>query len=187
MNGYSQSIVNGINKKDYSAWERFYRDFYEPLCNHSFKIVGSKEIAADIVQDTMLKLWDSNLKFDNIKSLAAYVYRAVNNNTLKFLRDKNSDDERLKQFSIINDEFSTEAFTSIITEEVFRRLKSLISDLPDDRREILLMSISGMKGQEIADELGITIHTVKKQKSRAYSFIKEHLGSDLFVKMIFFV
>lgn len=187
MDKYSHSIIKGINKKDYNSWEIFYRDFYAPLCNHSFKIIGDRDTVADIVQDTMLKLWDSNLKFDNIKSLAAYAYRAVNNNSLKYLRDKNSNDERLRQYGDFTGEFSTEAFSSIITEEVFRKLKSLVFELPEDRREILLMSITGMKGQEIADELGITIHTVKKQKSRAYSFIKEHLGSDLLVKMIFFV
>lgn len=187
MNDLSHSIVKGINKKDYNAWENFYRDFYGPLCNHSFKILRDEDIAADIVQDTMVKLWESDLKFDNIKSLASYSYRAVNNNSLKYLRDKNANDDRLKLFGEINGEFTVEAFTSIVTEEVFRKLKSLIFELPEDRREILLMSISGMKGKEIAEELGITIHTVKKQKSRAYSFIKEHLSSDLFVKMIFFV
>lgn len=31
MNDLSQSIVKGINEKDYCAWEKFYRDFYEPL------------------------------------------------------------------------------------------------------------------------------------------------------------
>lgn len=187
MHSYSQSIVNGINRKDYGAWEKFYKDFYEPLCNHSFKILKDEEAVSDIVQDTMLKLWESNLKFENIKSLAAYSYRAVNNNSLKYLRDKNSTDKRLDLFGEIGDEFSVEAFTSMVSEEVFRKLKSLIFELPNDRREVLLMSLNGMKGKEIAEELGITIHTVKKQKSRAYSFIKEHLGSDIFVGIIFFV
>lgn len=75
----------------------------------------------------------------------------------------------------------------MVREEVLRKLRELIELLPEERKKIILMSMEGMSGEEIATQLGVTIHTVKQQKYRAYKFIKEQLGSYWSVAMIFFL
>ena len=44
---------------------------------------------------------------------------------------------------------------------------------------VLLLSIDGLTVQEIADQLNISINTVKTQKKRAYVFLKENLKQSL--------
>ncbi len=41
----------------------------------------------------------------------------------------------------------------------------------------MLLALNGLKNQEIADELKVSINTVKTQKKIAYSKLKENLGS----------
>ena len=47
--------------------------------------------------------------------------------------------------------------------------------LPDSAQEIMILALNGMKNQEIADELNISINTVKTQKKIAYSKLKQKL------------
>lgn len=72
-------------------------------------------------------------------------------------------------------------------EKVFRKLRELIDRLPEERRQIILMSMEGMSGEEIAERSGVTIHTVKQQKYRAYNFIRELLGKQWVVFALFFM
>ncbi len=187
MEALSVNFIKGINNKNTAVWRKFYKDYFTPLCNHAYKIIKDESASSDIVQDTLIKLWESNTKFENIKTLTVYIYKAVNNSSLNYIRNKNTEDTRLKQWSFINLDISNEAFSSIVTEEVVRKLRSLIMTLPKDRREVLFMSMSGMKGEEIAEELGVTIHTVKQHKYRAYKYIKEKMNSDIFILLLTFL
>jgi RNA polymerase sigma-70 factor (ECF subfamily) len=47
--------------------------------------------------------------------------------------------------------------------------------LPEASREIMILALNGLKNQEIADELNISINTVKTQKKIAYSKLKQKL------------
>ena len=60
-------------------------------------------------------------------------------------------------------------------EDVIRKLRAAIALLPDQRKTILQLSLEGYSVQEIALQLEISINTVKTQKKRAYSFLKENL------------
>jgi RNA polymerase sigma factor (sigma-70 family) len=63
-----------------------------------------------------------------------------------------------------------------ITEIEFNReISRAISLLSEKRREIILLSMSGMSEQMIADTLNISINTVKNQKTKAYAFLRQEL------------
>ena len=49
--------------------------------------------------------------------------------------------------------------------------------MPNAAQDIMLLSLNGWKNQEIADELGVSINTVKTQKKIAYAKIKDRMGS----------
>lgn len=178
----TENIVNGfiigINKKKKSAWEKLYNDFFVPLCNYSYKITLDNEVAQDIVQDIFIKLWESDKTFPELKSFSIYLYRATHNNSLKYLRDKNKNNERLELYKEEQNILSLDAFSDIVEEEVIRKLRALIDKLPEARKEIVIMSLRGNSPQEIADELDLSIHTVKQQKYRAYNYIRENLFNN---------
>ena len=63
-----------------------------------------------------------------------------------------------------------------ITEIEFNReILRAVSLLPEKRREIILLSMSGMSEQMIADTLNISINTVKNQKTKAYASLRQEL------------
>lgn len=102
------------------------------------------------------------------------------------MRDRNVEEERLKHWFEEEGEMSEENFYSVVREELFRKLRELIDRLPEERKKIMLMSLEGKSGEEIACDLNITIHTVKQQKYRAYKFLREQLGQYTSLLFIFF-
>ncbi len=181
-----QDFINGINGKNAKAWERIYVDYYSPLCHYAMRILNDQEQAADLVQAAIIKLWETPLHFDDISAFNVYLYRTVNNNCLKMIRDKNREDQRLKEWAFFTEEFESESLSAIVFEEVIRKLRHVIDEMPPKRREVILMSMKKMKNEEISAELNISQNTVKKHKKEAYAVIKKAIQSDLFLFSIFF-
>ena len=152
----TKELIQGINQKDEKAWKVLFKSFYAPLCHYSSRILADEQVVPDIVQNTLVNLWNSSVRFENGKALTVYLYRAVWNNALKYLRDRNVEEERLKHWFEEEGEMSEENFYSVVREELFRKLRELIDRLPEERKKILLMSIQGHSGNGIADLLGIS-------------------------------
>ena len=65
--------------------------------------------------------------------------------------------------------------------EVLGEVYRLIDELPPRCREIFLLHMDGRKNEEIAQALDIAVNTVKAQKAKAVSFLKEQMGDTLVV------
>lgn len=152
----TKELIQGINQKDEKAWKVLFKSFYAPLCHYSSRILADEQVVPDIVQNTLVNLWNSSVRFENGKALTVYLYRAVWNNALKYLRDRNVEEERLKHWFEEEGEMSEENFYSVVREELFRKLRELIDRLPEERKKIMLMSLEGKSGEEIACDLNIT-------------------------------
>lgn len=169
-----QKFLKDINLKKSGAWEELYRHFYGALCNYATGITADRLISEDIVQECLITIWKSDLIFTEIKALTVYLYRSVHNNTLKYLRDCNTSSRHLKKWQDEQDVDDAD-FYHAVEEEVIRKLNTAIANLPQQRQKILLLSIDGFTVQQIAEQLKISVNTVKTQKKRAYSYLKENL------------
>lgn len=122
--------------------------------------------------------------FSTGTTLTAYLYRSVHNNALKYLRDKTTDDARLQKWYEEQEEVEDSYFYQAIEEELIRKLREKIVSLPEQRKTILLLSIDGLSIQEIAEQLNISVNTVKTQKKRAYAYLKKHLQGGYLILFI---
>lgn len=74
----------------------------------------------------------------------------------------------------------------IIYQETLRLLHAAVSQLPKQSRKIILLGLEGKNNQEIAEEMGISINTIKTLKKNAYRFLREEL-KDFSPDMLFIV
>ena len=151
-------------------FEAYFRRLYLPLGMYALRIVDDADVAEDMVQDAFLNTWErleGGLEISNFK---AFMYRSVRNECLSYLSS-------LKEK--VGEEFIPEAGEEEI-DTSFRdaRIWKAIDELPEKCREIFLMSKrDGYSNEEIADELGISIKTVKNQMTKAFSRLREALNS----------
>ena len=155
-----------------------YDSFYDSLVLFATQFIGEAEEAADIVQECFVDFWE-NRRFSLLRgSLEHYLFSAVKHGCLNYLKNTRSREDKHE----VSDENS----------ELIEKLYLAIETLPEERKRVLhMVCMEGMKYQEVADCLGISINTVKTQMGRAFQFLRRALGADdalilvLFFKKLF--
>lgn len=183
MSYNSKAILDGINNKELKAWEELYSSYYSALCVYANRFIKDADCAQDVVQETLINVWKSDRTFPDMKDLTWYLYKAVYNNSLYHLRSRHSHDDIHLHPHLANS-MPDEVFVDTVHDEVIRQLYVHLQELPEERRKIMMLTIEGFSGNEIAEKLGISINTVKTQKNRSFKFLREKLSGSVFLILL---
>lgn len=150
-------------------FEILFRRLYLPLGMYALRIVDDADVAEDLEQDAFMKACLYIEKGGEIDNFSSFMYKTVRNVCLSYLRNKR---ETLDE-SNIPDVGEEEIDTSFRDARIWKA----IDDLPEKCREVFLMSKQdGLTNEEIAEELAISIKTVKNQMTKAFSRLREALS-----------
>lgn len=166
-----------LKKGDVVGFKLFFESFYSSLCLFANKYLKDKDISLDIVQDAFLYLWNKNADFQSLNAAKSYLYQYVKNRSLNYLRDKDLR-QRLELQNLQSETFFRD---SLIEEETFKIISDAIRTLPPQGHRVIELSLDGFKNQEIADQLNISINTVKTIKLRAFAALRTELKYNIFV------
>ena len=146
-----------------------FKTLYLPLGMYAMRLTDDADVAEDLVQDSFIKAWNAIDCGDDIGSLKSYLYRVVRNECISYLRRQKGNID-IADIPDISDE-------AVDTSERDARLWRAIDSLPDKCREVFLLSKrDGFSNDEIAEELGISVKTVKNQMTKAYSRLRDALS-----------
>lgn len=152
---------------------------YPRLTAYSFKFVKDKYEAEEIVEDCFVILWEKRENLMHIEDIKSYLYTMVRNASFKYL-DKSTKVVplrfiHLKEVAPIDNDIIEEEVHSVLLFEALQKL-------PNKCREVFELScLKGMKYKDIAEDLNISLNTVKSQRSRAIELIKKQLKSNPFL------
>lgn len=137
----------------------------------SLRIVGDENIAKDVVQDCFVDFWISRRIETVSGDIVKYMLSATMYASLNYLR-KNKRFDHLHNTETLLQQFPQSETEQEYVPEI-KKIYENISTLPRNRREIFIMiAIEGMKYQDVADKLGISINTVKTQMKRAVKTLR---------------
>lgn len=157
-------------------FDSFFKENYSSLVLFAYKIVKDRMSSEDIVQDAFKKVLEDN-SFNRIDNIRAYFYSVVRNKAIDFLRAKN---KAIDISDVENIDFEKGADESYLESEVHVRVLKAVDSLPDKCRKIFWMNtIEGVTMKEIAEHMGISINTVKSQKTRALTILREKINITL--------
>lgn len=160
------------NKISRSDLKQIFNTYYEALVQFANRFLFLKDECEDLVQDVFINLWEKENTFPDKISLKVYLYKAVRNkcyNVIKHNKVKNKYAETTIQ-SLEDDNLFLK---QILEEEIVRQLHKAIEILPKRKKEIIKLSLKGLKNDEIAEELDIKLQTVKTLKSQSYKILRE--------------
>lgn len=162
-----------MDKNLRNDFEKTFTDLYRPLCLYALNITKTYEDAEDIVQQLFTDIWEKicahELAISNLKS---YLFTAVRNRSLNQCSRGNIRIPLEDQSQQIANEDDEEEQIRQMQREA--RLWDMIDQLPRERRTIFLMAKQkGMKYQEIASELHLSVKTVENQMGRALKALRE--------------
>ena len=151
-------------------FDKYFRKLYLPLGMYALRIIGDSQISEDLVSDAFTKVWQKIGEGIEINNFRAYMYQSVRNECLTFLRNK-KDFIGLEEIPDINEE-------TIDTSERDAKIWKAIDELPEKCRKVFLLSKQeGLSNEEIAQDMEISIKTVKNQMTKAFSRLREALSS----------
>ena len=145
--------------------------YYRPLCLFALHYLKDIDNAEDTVQDCFAELWERKDSGILISDMKSYLYSMVRNRCIDFLRKESLIDSNVQPSDIegfiSEDECEERSFYEA-------RLWTAIDSLPEKCREVFLLAKrDGMKYEEIAVRMNISINTVRNQMNKAIKTIKE--------------
>lgn len=158
--------------------ESLFKSNYDALCMYSMHYVNDIETAEDIVMDCFLKFYEKRDSGQEILSPKQYLYRMTKNASIDFVRESSV------EIDIDNVAETLENIDGTIDRsEREARLWNAIDQLPPVRKKVLLMSKrDGMKHEEIAKALGISVKTVESHIYKAYKTLRGK-AKDIYVML----
>lgn len=166
--------VHRLMLGDERAFQALFIDYYSVLVSFATKYIDNQEVAEDIVQDVFVKIWETREKLGAIDNLSAYLYQMVRYRCFSHLRTEKVRQRVTKSFT---EDFDETEINEYIKNETFRIVMDTLENLPPGSRNVFSRALQGYSAKEIAEELGIAVETVKKQKQVARRLLKERLGN----------
>lgn len=144
-----------------------FRQLYRPLCLYALHYLKDADAVEDVVQEAFTAWWQKQEAIDNARP---YLYAMVRNRCIDQLRRQGREPERVQPedaSGIISDE---DAMQRSALES---RLWEAVDRLPAQRRKLLLMSKrEGLSYEQIAEDTGLSVNTVRNQISRALQALR---------------
>ncbi len=173
-------------KGDENAFAQLFKTHYNLLGSFIMRITVSELLTQEIVQDVFLKIWVNRIALAEIDCFKAYLLVVSRNHTLNCLKQIARENNRKKEWvnSVLRnasndvEEMDTIDRGSLIDEAV--------TLLPPQQKKVYTLSRrDGLKQQEIARELNISLETVKKHMVLALRFLKYHIRTNISLFLLF--
>jgi RNA polymerase sigma-70 factor (ECF subfamily) len=196
-------LVARIVEGDQGALAALYDRHATRAFGTAFRIIGDRGAAEEVVQETMLVLWDRAELIDPaVGSLAGWVTTIARNKAIDRLRadGRRPQARPLSGYTMIHGDVDTDAAERVIENGellaaserppdpadaadaawVRRTINAALANLPDVERQVIELAYAGNLSQsEIADELGWPLGTVKTRTRRALASLRAALGPVL--------
>ena len=169
-------LMMAIGDKDKKVFEAFYKKYYRQLFALAYRYVRQPEAAEEIVHDLFINIWNRAGQLNIQYSMKSYLFRAIVNSALNFIKKEKMDAEKRSAYVAIHENEQTAEDNPVNEELLLVNLEEALTLLPPKCKEVMFLSRFGkLKQQEIADQLGISLKTVKNHLTYGFQKLREHL------------
>jgi RNA polymerase sigma-70 factor (ECF subfamily) len=183
-----QAITPSLQPETVPSFESLFKAQFKGLHAYATTILRDGDAAEDVVQNTFLRLWRQWESGDIPASPAAYLYRAVYNESINLLKH-----EKVKmahqQYTLHTAPAGAAApIPSANVRELESRLDAALQQLPEQCRTIFQMSrFEELKYREIAERLGLSVKTIEAQMGKALRIMRVQLADCLPALLLWFL
>lgn len=177
---------NELKEGDITAFEMFFKTYYQPLCNYAYSFIQDKDEAEEIVQSTFISMWEKKDRLDIKTSLKSYLYTMVRNTSLNVIKHEKIKQKFVGEALAIEDRTYESVTQSVLSSELDEKIQQAISTLPEQCRLVFKLSrFEELKYSEIAEQLGISIKTVENHMGKALRIMRDQLKDYLPTVIVF--
>lgn len=171
-----QDLLFRISRGEEDMFLKLYDIYWEHLFFYVSGILKNKDDAEDIVQEVFVNVWEMRKKLSEVREMKSYLLTIARNMSLKKILSDKKKHDHIDSFIAfaIDTELSPEEEYSI--KELSQYIDQEIDTLPSKMKEVFVLSREkNFSNKEIAEQLNISEHTVKKQINNSIRKIKSNL------------
>jgi RNA polymerase sigma-70 factor (ECF subfamily) len=165
-----EHLLHRLARGDAAAFEQLFLRHYPTVYRVAYGLVGRRDVAEDLAQDTLLQLYRHPPPHNDTLSLPAWLCRVVLNrghNALRSERRAGNREERVAlQERSTGGEWSDPEAAALRNEQQ-SRVRDALAQLPERQMKLLLLRHAGLTYAEIARLLDVAPGSVGTLLARA--------------------
>ncbi len=169
------ALVALLQSKDQRGFSILYDNYSSALYGVILKIVRSEDIAADVMQDSFVKIWKNIEGYNRSKgTLFTWILNIARNTAIDRIRSQEFQNSQRNQDIDSNINFIDNQESSQFDVDAIG-LKKVVEHLrPEHQQMIELLYFKGYTQAEVADEFGIPLGTVKTRVKAAIVQLRQY-------------
>lgn len=174
-----RDLLLQVSEGNEMAFRQLFDAYRNKLFSYILRISQSKESAEDAVHDVFLKLWTNRERLTEIENLNAYIFRMAQNHAYNGLRKIAKETLVMAELEKGSYYESSDPDDLLVRKEIREFIHDAIEKLTPQQKEVYRLSREqGLKHEEIAQRLNISVLTVKKHMSDALHFLRKDISDS---------
>jgi RNA polymerase sigma-70 factor (ECF subfamily) len=181
--GADREVAGREGRGREAAFHSLFDEFQQPIFNYVLRMVGDRDRAADITQDTFIKAYRKLDSLTDESSARSWIYRIATNTAI--------DETRRRRFFVFGADAGEEAGAydrpdhrpgpeaQVMASELDDRIQRALMRLRPNHRQCLVLSdIEDMSPTQIAEVMGMSYGAVRTLLCRARGEMRRHLAAE---------
>ena len=165
-------------------FEVFFRENFPPVYAFMKRYTGDDELAADLAQETFIRVYERRDEIVSVDYGKAFLYTVARHLYWNHCKHQQAKEHYFAQLDE-NDVDDYDFLQEVTRQETMRILYTAIDRLSPQTRKVILLNLEGKTNPEVAEELGISVNTVKCLKKSAYETLRGLLSKNYLVILLF--
>jgi RNA polymerase sigma-70 factor, ECF subfamily len=178
-----EEVMQLVRQGDPRAFELLYDRHGGAAYSLAYRIVGRRAAAEDVVQEALLSIWRSRLRYDQTRgSVRTWILGIVHNRAIDGLRRSSVHDRRRATLEVVEERFEAPERTDVevARREEARSVRGALETLPDEQRQTIeLAYFGGFTHSQIAEMTGEPVGTVKGRMRLGLEKMRRQLAGGL--------
>lgn len=174
-------LLARLKHGDVDAFTEIHSRYYALLYRHALHKLDDSAEVQDILQELFSFLWDNRETIQFTTGLPAYLYAAVRNRIINAYRRNKQKYDYADALAVVMYSNTAEADHNIRLKQLTQLIEAEVGKLPAQMRLVFEMSRKqNLSHQQIANELDISVLTVRKQVQNSLKILRVKLSTYLF-------
>ena len=176
-----KDLMKYFGENDRDTYKAIFDSLYPVMVLFARRILSDINNAEDITQEVFIELWQQRVKFESYNHIKSFLYLSIKNKCINFQKHQIVKDKYITVVDVNLNDFDE----YVVEAEVINNLYNTISNLPEQQKQVINLSLQGFKNEEIAKELQISTNTVKYHKKAAYQQLRLQIGNSPLLLLLF--
>ncbi len=181
-----KELLKKLKEGDSFAFEVLFYKYRNKLKGFAKRLVPTQIDPEEIVQEVFVRVWFKKESINPEKDFQSFLFSIAKNLILDHLKSAVNRKLYFVEEHFHQDLMIEEVLESPIPENAEEKLRNLILQIPERRREIFCMSrFEGLSYKQIAARLNITENTVDSQIRNALTFLRKEFRKMAILVFLF--